>query len=208
MLIHSYLLRLSLTLDLTARFCPGRYFTPLLVLSLPCMILGYRRAAWVRLLRVTLSLSGPAFIKWGQWAATRHDMFPRDVCTELQKLHSDAPSHNLAHTESEIEDSFGFRVEDLFEKFECDPVASGSIGQIHRCALSDVGARLTGVDQGTVVAVKVRHPGVTRAIQRDFELMMAVIDGLGQVCRANGGLRSSSVECLTNSCSGCLLAVV
>lgn len=208
MLIHSYLLRLSLTFDLTARFCPGRYFTPLVVLSLPCMILGYRRAAWVRLLRVTLSLSGPAFIKWGQWAATRHDMFPRDVCTELQKLHSDAPSHNLAHTESEIEDSFGFRVEDLFEKFECDPVASGSIGQIHRCALSDVGARLTGVDQGTVVAVKVRHPGVTRAIQRDFELMMAVIDGLGQVCSANGGLRSSSVECLTNSCSGCLLAVV
>ena len=159
-------------------------FTPLLVLSLPCMILGYRRAAWVRLLRVTLSLSGPAFIKWGQWAATRHDMFPRDVCTELQKLHSDAPSHDLAHTEREIEESFGFRVEDLFEEFEGEPVASGSIGQIHRCALSDVGARLTGVDRGTVVAVKVRHPGVTRAIQRDFELMLAVIDGLGQVCMA------------------------
>lgn len=158
-------------------------FTPLLVLSLPCMVLGYRREAWVRLLRVTLSLSGPAFIKWGQWAATRHDMFPRDVCRELQKLHSDAPSHDLAHTESEIEDSFGFRVEDLFDEFEGEPVASGSIGQIHRCALSDVGARLTGVDRGTVVAVKVRHPGVTRAIQRDFELMLAVIDGLGQLCK-------------------------
>lgn len=108
-------------------------------------------------------------------------MFPRDICAELQKLHSDAPSHSLAHTETEIEDSFGFRVEDLFDEFESEPVASGSIGQIHRCALSDVGARLTGVDQGTVVAVKVRHPGVTRAIQRDFELMMAVIDGLGRV---------------------------
>ena len=110
-------------------------------------------------------------------------MFPRDVCRELQTLHSDAPSHSLRHTETEIEDSFGFRMEDLFDGFENEPVASGSIGQIYRCKLSDVGARLTGIDRGTVVAVKVRHPGVVEAIQRDFELMSAVIDGFGRLGR-------------------------
>lgn len=154
------------------------YFTPLLVLSIPCMVFNVRREDWVRLLRITLSISGPAFIKWGQWAATRADLFPRDVCRELQKLHSDAPSHGLKHTEKEIEESFGFRIEDLFDSFEVEPVASGSIGQIYRCSLSHVASRLTGIDQGTVVAVKVRHPGVIEAIQRDFELMMAAIDAL------------------------------
>lgn len=29
-----------------------------------------------------------AFIKWGQWAATRHDLFPPDLCSELELLHS------------------------------------------------------------------------------------------------------------------------
>ncbi len=32
--------------------------------------------------------TGPAFIKWGQWAATRHDLFPPDMCDELERLHT------------------------------------------------------------------------------------------------------------------------
>ena len=32
--------------------------------------------------------AGPAFIKWGQWAATRHDLFPPDFCSELEQLHT------------------------------------------------------------------------------------------------------------------------
>jgi hypothetical protein len=99
------------------------YFSPLLFLSVPCMVFGVRRDVWVRLLRLTLSVGGPAFIKWGQWAATRHDMFPRDVCRELERLHSDAPAHPFKHTEREVEASFGFRLEDLFERFERVPVA-------------------------------------------------------------------------------------
>ena len=38
--------------------------------------------------RRALEAAGPAFIKWGQWAATRHDMFPPDMCTELEHLHT------------------------------------------------------------------------------------------------------------------------
>ena len=165
------------------------YFTPLVLLSVPCMVFGVRRVLWVRLLRVTLSVSGPAFIKWGQWAATRHDMFPIDVCRELQTLHADAPSHSLKHTDREIEESFGFRREDLFDRFEEVPVASGSIGQIYRCELSGVGSRLTGMAAGTVVAVKVRHPGVIEVIQRDFELITAIVDGLERVFCGVDGLR-------------------
>ena len=45
-----------------------------------------QRQAWCRLLASTLERAGPAFIKWGQWAATRRDLFPRDVCQALTRL--------------------------------------------------------------------------------------------------------------------------
>jgi aarF domain-containing kinase len=53
-------------------------------------LLGISRARWLRLLRWTLEKAGPAFIKWGQWAATRHDLFPPDFCAELEQLHTQA----------------------------------------------------------------------------------------------------------------------
>ncbi|EIE27087.1 ABC1-domain-containing protein [Coccomyxa subellipsoidea C-169] len=130
--------------------------------------------------RATLESAGPAFIKWGQWAATRHDLFPPDFCTALEQLHTQAilfvqaPAHGLKFTRHAIQRAFDASVEDLFEEFDAVPVASGSIGQVYRAMLSDKGARNTGIDPGTVVAVKVRHPGVGEAIQRDFALMMRV----------------------------------
>ena len=38
--------------------------------------------------RDVLEAAGPAFIKWGQWAATRHDLFPPDFCAILEHLHT------------------------------------------------------------------------------------------------------------------------
>lgn len=48
-------------------------------------------------------------------------------------------------------------LEELFEEFAEQPVASGSIAQIHKARLSDEGARGSEYPPGTVVAVKVRH---------------------------------------------------
>jgi hypothetical protein len=53
------------------------------------------RAWWLVLLRLSLEASGPAFIKWGQWAATRHDVFAQDVCAALEQLHTAAPAHGF-----------------------------------------------------------------------------------------------------------------
>lgn len=151
-------------------------FSPV-VLTTPIVVWGNKnkRKIWMRLLRRTLEISGPAFIKWGQWAATRADLFPRDMCQELEKLHADAPAHDYAVTAKTIEESFGFPLEVLFSEFDTSPVASGSIGQVHRATVSPVTSRLTGMDEGALVAVKVRHPGVTESIHRDFALMTAVV---------------------------------
>lgn len=130
------------------------------------------RKTWLHIVRLTLEYAGPAFIKWGQWAATRPDLFPRDLCTELSKLHTQAPAHSFAYTKRTIEKAFGRRLPEIFEDFEEAPVASGSIAQVHRATLR---FRYPGqVAKPIVVAVKVRHPGVGESIRRDFVIINLV----------------------------------
>lgn len=127
------------------------------------------RKTWVQTVRVTLEKAGPAFIKWGQWAATRPDLFPIDLCNELAELQTKAPAHSYAYTKRSIEDAFGRKLSDIFENFEEEPVASGSIAQVHRATLK---CQYPGVKvKPILVAVKVRHPGVGDAIRRDFALI-------------------------------------
>ncbi|XAR66378.1 Cadmium-transporting ATPase [Bertholletia excelsa] len=155
----------------------------LAVLFSPCMVMapfadsfGPRfRKVWLQVVHRTLERAGPAFIKWGQWAATRPDLFPRDLCNELARLHSKAPEHSFAYTKRTIERAFGRKLSEIFENFEEEPVASGSIAQVHRASLK---YRYHGRQiKPIVVAVKVRHPGVGEAIKRDFEIINIVAKG-------------------------------
>ncbi|WVZ66334.1 hypothetical protein U9M48_015573 [Paspalum notatum var. saurae] len=125
------------------------------------------RRRWLTLVRRTLEKAGPAFIKWGQWAATRPDLFPSDLCVELAKLHSAAPVHGFAYSKATIEKAFGRELSEIFESFEENPIASGSIAQIHRATLKHQHPKKH-------VAVKVRHPGVGESIKRDFLLINVV----------------------------------
>ncbi|KAJ7946894.1 Protein kinase [Quillaja saponaria] len=123
-------------------------FSPSIVMApfADCLGLTFRKR-WLEVVHRTLEKAGPAFIKWGQWAATRPDLFPRDLCTKLAELHTKAPEHKA-------------------------PVASGSIAQVHRATLK---YRYPGQQvKPFVVAVKVRHPGVGESIRRDFVIINLV----------------------------------
>lgn len=148
-------------------------FTPAVLSGPLAFYLGGKwRDQWMDLIWWTLERAGPAFIKWGQWAATRPDLFPPDLCTSLERLQSSAPAHSASASRAAVAAAFDRPLELLFDEFDDKPVASGSIAQIHRARLSPAGASyVRGVTPGTVVAVKVRHPGVTTAMHRDFELM-------------------------------------
>lgn len=127
------------------------------------------RKFWLHILHRTLEKAGPAFIKWGQWAATRPDLFPQDLCEKLAELHSRAPAHCFAFTKKTIEKAFGRKLGEIFERFEEEPVASGSVAQVHRATLK---YKYAGQPiKPTLVAVKVRHPGVSEAIRRDFTIL-------------------------------------
>ena len=123
----------------------------------------YRNVVWFSLLRFGISHGGAAFIKWAQWASTRPDIFPEELCSVLASLQSGAPAHSLAFTKRQIKKELGAPLEQVFEYFSPRPIASGSIAQVYK-------ARLNGQD----VAVKVRHPHVEEHIALDFIIMKAV----------------------------------
>jgi aarF domain-containing kinase len=89
------------------------------------------RKDWLAKLVATLAGMGPMGIKWGQWASTRYDLFEDDVCEALNELTNMAPEHSFEVTKETVERAFGgVPLESLFESFEIQPVASGSIAQV------------------------------------------------------------------------------
>ncbi|XP_008226724.1 PREDICTED: ABC1 family protein YPL109C, mitochondrial-like [Prunus mume] len=148
-------------------------FSPCIAMAPFAKSLGIQfRKIWLRVLHLTLEKAGPAFIKWGQWAAARPDLFPRDLCSELAKLHTQAPAHSFNFTQKSIEKAFGRKLPEIFEKFDMEPVASGSVAQVHQAILK---YKYPGQQiKPMVVAVKVRHPGVGEAIRRDFVIISCI----------------------------------
>ncbi|KAF5728341.1 serine/threonine-protein kinase abkC isoform X1 [Tripterygium wilfordii] len=130
---------------------------------------GQFRSTWLHIVHHTLKKAGPAFIKWGQWAATRPDLFAGDLCCELSKLHTSAPAHDFSFARKSVEKAFGRKLDEIFSKFEEVPVASGSVAQVHRATLK---YRYPGQQiKPILVAVKVQHPGVGETIKRDFMII-------------------------------------
>jgi len=147
------------------------YFLPVLLgIPLALVLKLFRERIFFRLITDALARAGTAFIKWGQWASTRPDMFPEKLCAALSMLHSQAPMHSYEHTRKEVEQATGKTIEESFEFFEKKPIASGSIAQVHRAKFD-----------GKVVAVKVRHPRVVSRIVTDFILMRGLAEWLARI---------------------------
>lgn len=112
-------------------------------------------------IRLALSELGPTFIKFGQILSTRPDVIGVELADELSKLQDAAPANPFPEIAKRIEDELGQPLDELFVDFEEEPIASASIGQVHRARLKN----------GDWVVVKVRHPGIEEIIRRDLEIL-------------------------------------
>ncbi|KAK3267831.1 hypothetical protein CYMTET_23636 [Cymbomonas tetramitiformis] len=150
----------------------GIYMSLSMCLPGMALTLRFRRWMWY-VLRWCAGMCGAAFIKWGQWASTREDMFPADFCQVLSHLHDKAPHHSLRYSKRAVRDAFGCHVEELFSEFSSKAVASGSIAQVHLAVLRPhIAASLRIEDEkDTHVAVKIRHPRVAEMIHQDFQIL-------------------------------------
>ncbi|MBN8503895.1 MAG: ubiquinone biosynthesis regulatory protein kinase UbiB [Burkholderiales bacterium] len=136
----------------------------------------HRRARWLRSLirfgrsfeqprgerlRLALERLGPIFVKFGQVLSTRRDLVPPDIADELAKLQDRVPPFPADESRRLVEKALRAPVEQHFERFDPEPVASASIAQVHFARLRD----------GREVAVKVLRPGMLDVIDDDLALL-------------------------------------
>ena len=112
--------------------------------------------------RMAFEELGPTYIKLGQALSTRPDLIPFEFIRELSKLQDDVPAFPFPQAVEIIEKELGAAPKDLFESIEEHPIASGSIGQVHKAWLNEDEA----------VAVKVQRPGIRKIIEVDLEIML------------------------------------
>lgn len=104
---------------------------------------------------------GPSFVKLGQLASTRPDLFPEEVIKELEKLQDGVPPFPFSDVQKIIEAELGQPINDLFLSFDEQPLAAASIGQVHRAVLHD----------NHHVAIKVQRPNIQGIFETDLEII-------------------------------------
>jgi ubiquinone biosynthesis protein len=111
--------------------------------------------------RLALEELGPTFVKLGQILAGRSDIFGAEWIAEFEKLHSHVPPVGMDLLRPQLREDLGAEPEDIFARFDVEPLAAASIAQVHRAQLKD----------GAEVVVKIRRPGITEIIEADLRLL-------------------------------------
>jgi aarF domain-containing kinase len=200
-------------------------FVPVII-TVPAIWMGKRQSEhdnersgtlwWYGFLVKAMEWAGPAFIKvrpfffdmlgpqltilqLGQWAASRSDIFPTEMCEVMSKLHSDAPAHSMHETRRIVQAAFDGRdFDEIFEEFDETPLGVGAIAQVYKAKLKPDLAAPNDVEllvgpqtlrdnmvknvetvlksspkrvPSTYVAIKVLHPKVERIVRRDLRIM-------------------------------------
>ncbi|MEY2984167.1 MAG: hypothetical protein RLZZ568_784 [Cyanobacteriota bacterium] len=118
----------------------------------------YRRAQW--LVKQLLAL-GPTFIKIGQSLSTRADLLPPEYIHAFAQLQDQVPPFASATAIAIIERELNGSIEDIFQQFNPEPIASASLGQVHYAVLPT----------GEAVVIKVQRPDLESLLNLDFEVL-------------------------------------
>lgn len=112
-------------------------------------------------LAADLEAMGPTFIKLGQLLSSRVDLLPPDYTAALTRLQDRVDPFPFAEVERIVADQLGARLSRVFADFDAHPLASASLGQVHRAVLRG----------GDDVVVKVQRPGVREQVAEDMDVL-------------------------------------
>jgi predicted unusual protein kinase regulating ubiquinone biosynthesis (AarF/ABC1/UbiB family) len=117
-------------------------------------------------LAADLEAMGPTFIKLGQLLSTRTDLFPPATIDALARLRDQVEPVDGAEVLQTIEEELGVKVSRVFPEFDLKPLATASLGQVHRACLRD----------GREVVVKVQRPDVRKRVLEDMDALERIAE--------------------------------
>jgi predicted unusual protein kinase regulating ubiquinone biosynthesis (AarF/ABC1/UbiB family) len=113
-----------------------------------------------------LEAMGPTYVKLGQVLSGRPDLLPDPYLKALARLHDKVKPFSYAEVEQIVTGQLGTKISKAFSRFDSDPMAAASLGQVHYAALRD----------GRPVVVKVQRPGIREQIAGDFEVLAEIAE--------------------------------
>jgi ubiquinone biosynthesis protein len=130
-----------------------------------------------------LEAMGPTYVKLGQVLAGRPDLLPEAYRKALARLQDNVKPFPYEDVERIILGELGVRISKAFSRFDIEPMAAASLGQVHRAALRD----------GKDVVVKVQRPDIRRQIAEDFDVLAEIASFMDDHTDAGRRYRFSSV---------------
>jgi predicted unusual protein kinase regulating ubiquinone biosynthesis (AarF/ABC1/UbiB family) len=113
-----------------------------------------------------LEAMGPTFVKLGQVLSGRPDLLPDAYVKALARLQDKVKSFSYAEVEEIVSAELGARISKAHSRFDPEPIAAASLGQVHSAALRD----------GRLVVVKVQRPHIRKQIAEDFEVLEQIAE--------------------------------
>ena len=111
-----------------------------------------------------LKKMGPTYVKLGQLLSTRPDLLPPHFMEALATLQDDVEVVSYDIVEEIFKEEIGMRISKAFSSFDPQPMASASIGQVHKAVMHS----------GEVVAVKIQRPGIRKRFIEDLDTLISL----------------------------------
>ncbi|MAG45547.1 MAG: hypothetical protein CMH63_02115 [Nanoarchaeota archaeon] len=116
--------------------------------------------------RMVMDELGGSFVKLGQLLSLRSDLIPEEYCEEFSKLQDGVTPFAYGAVKGTIEKESKHKLSQIFSYFDKEPVASASIGQVHKARLLN----------GERVVVKIQRPKIKEIMNQDIDLLYYLVD--------------------------------
>lgn len=116
-------------------------------------------------------------MKVGQTMAMDPDLLTPEIRAVVARLQNQAPPMPWSTVRQVITEQLGRPPEEAYASFEEAPLASASLGQVHRAVTKD----------GATVAVKVQYPDIAKAIESDLKNVGAMVKVVTTTSRLTHG---------------------
>ncbi|XP_050204862.1 protein ACTIVITY OF BC1 COMPLEX KINASE 8, chloroplastic [Mercurialis annua] len=137
-----------------------------------------KRKALAKWLKENILRLGPTFIKIGQQFSTRVDILAQEYVDQLSELQDQVPPFPSDTALAIVEEELGAPLNNIFDRFDYEPIAAASLGQVHRAKL-----------KGEEVVVKVQRPGLKDLFDIDLKNLRVIAEYLQKVDPKSDGAK-------------------